>query len=142
MEFFRVLTFKELGDERGNLVVIEGNQDIPFDIKRVFYLYGTDSTMVRGQHANRRSQFVLINVSGSSKIRFKDGLGHEEIITLDKPKMGVYIPRMIWKEMYDFSQDSVILCLTDIHYDGNEYIRDYETYVKEVKRMNTEKGNL
>ncbi len=132
MEIFRMLTFKELGDERGNLVAIEGNCDIPFDIKRVFYMYGTDNTMVRGQHANRKSEFVLINVSGSSKIKIDDGMGHVEIVCLDKPKMGVYIPKMIWKEMYEFSNDSVILCLASTHYDGSEYIRDYEEYKKEV----------
>ena len=132
MEFYRMLTFNELGDERGNLVAIEGNEDIPFDIKRVFYMYGTDNTMVRGQHANKESEFVLINVSGSSKIKVDDGKGHEEIICLDKPKMGVYIPRMIWKEMYHFSSDSVILCLASTHYNGSEYIRDYEEYKKLV----------
>ena len=132
MEIFRMLTFKELGDERGNLVAIEGDCDIPFDIKRVFYMYGTDNTMVRGQHANRKSEFVLINVSGSSKIKIDDGMGHVEVVCLDKPKMGVYIPKMIWKEMYEFSSDSVILCLASTHYDGSEYIRDYEDYKKEV----------
>ncbi len=135
MEFFRMLTFKELGDERGNLVAIEGNTDIPFDIKRVFYMYGTDNTMVRGQHANRKSEFVLINVSGSSKIKIDDGMGHVEVVCLDKPKMGVYIPKMIWKEMYEFSDDSVILCLASTHYDGSEYIRNYEDYKKEIQNM-------
>ena len=77
MELYRMLVFNELGDERGNLVAIEGGQDIPFEIQRVFYMYGTDNTMVRGKHANRHSQFVLINVSGSSKIRITDGKGHE-----------------------------------------------------------------
>jgi dTDP-4-dehydrorhamnose 3,5-epimerase-like enzyme len=135
MEFFRMLTFKELGDERGNLVAIEGNADIPFDIKRVFYMYGTDNTMVRGQHANRKSEFVLINVSGSSKIKIDDGMGHVEVVCLDKPKMGVYIPKMIWKEMYEFSSDSVILCLASTHYDGSEYIRNYDDYKKEIQNM-------
>ena len=133
MSFYKVLQFNELGDERGNLVAIEGNQDIPFDIQRVFYMYGTDSTMVRGEHANRDSEFVLINVAGSSRIVLKDGLGHEESVILDKPRMGVYIPKMIWKEMCDFSSDSVILCLTNTHYNGKEYIRDYAEFLREVK---------
>ncbi len=131
MEFYKILEFKELGDERGNLVAIEGGMDIPFEVKRVFYMYGTDDTMVRGQHANRRSQFVLINVSGSSKIKVDDGKGHTEIINMDKPRIGVYLPPMIWKEMYDFSQNSTILCLTDTHYDPEEYIRDYDEYLRE-----------
>ncbi|MBQ6450300.1 MAG: FdtA/QdtA family cupin domain-containing protein [Solobacterium sp.] len=131
MEFYKILEFKELGDERGNLVAIEGGMDIPFEVKRVFYMYGTDDTMVRGQHANRRSQFVLINVSGSSRIKVDDGRGHTEIINMDKPRIGVYLPPMIWKEMYDFSQNSTILCLTDTHYDPKEYIRDYDEYLRE-----------
>lgn len=135
-ELYRLIYFKELGDERGNLIAIEGNRDIPFEIKRIFYMYGTDSTMVRGQHANRNSQFVLVNVSGSSTIYICDGLGNEAEVVLDKPRMGIYIPRMIWKEMKDFSSDSVILCLTDTYYDDNEYIRNYDDYIQEMKDQN------
>lgn len=135
MEFYSVLTFLELGDERGNLVAVEGNRDIPFEIARVFYLYGTDGTMVRGRHANRNSQFVLINVAGSSKVKVDDGLGHIQVVNLDKPRLGLYLPQMVWKEMYDFSQDSVILVLSDQHYDSTEYIRDYDQFRKEVKEQ-------
>ncbi len=125
----KIIEFKEMGDERGSLVVIEGNMDIPFEIKRVFYIYGSDDTVVRGQHANKRSSFILVNVSGSSKVRITDG--KEEItISLNKPRMGVLIPPMLWKEMYEFSADSVLLVLSDEHYDGTEYIRDYEEYLK------------
>lgn len=126
-----IINFDDLGDERGKLVVIEGNESIPFDIQRVFYIYGSDSTVVRGQHANRESQFVLINVSGSSKVRITDG-AEDIIVELNKPMMGVYIPRMVWKDMYDFSADSVLLVLASTHYDGTEYIRDFEEYLKEV----------
>ena len=128
----QILDFKDLGDERGKLVVIEGNESIPFDIKRVFYIYGSDDTVVRGQHANRESEFVLINVAGTSKVRITDGK-EEFVVELNKPMMGVYIPKMIWKDMYDFSSDSVLLVLANTHYDGKEYIRDYEEYLKEVK---------
>ena len=126
-----IIDFKDLGDERGKLVVIEGNESIPFDIKRVFYIYGSDSTVVRGQHANRESEFVLINVAGTSKVRLTDGK-EEHIVELNKPMMGVYIPKMVWKDMYDFSEDSVLLVLASTHYDGSEYIRNYDDYVKEV----------
>lgn len=128
-----ILQFVDLGDERGKLVVIEGNQAIPFDIKRVFYIYDSDSTVVRGQHANRESEFVLINVAGHSKVRITDGK-EELIVKLDKPMMGVYLPKMIWKDMYEFSSDSVLLCLASTHYDGSEYIRDYEEYVKIMEK--------
>ena len=124
-----ILNFKDLGDERGKLVVIEGNQGIPFDIKRVFYIYGSDATDVRGEHANRESEFVLINVAGTSKVRITDG-NEEFVVELNKPMMGVYIPKMIWKDMYDFSADSVLLVLASTHYDGKEYIRNYDEYLE------------
>ena len=127
-----ILRFDDLGDERGKLVVIEGGQAIPFDIKRVFYIYESDATVVRGQHANRESEFVLVNVAGKSKVRITDGK-EEFIVELNEPMMGVYIPKMIWKDMYDFSSDSVLLVLASTHYDGSEYIRDYEEYLREVR---------
>ena len=130
-EMCPILRFGDLGDERGKLVVIESAQAIPFDVKRVFYIYDSDSTVVRGQHANRESEFVLINVAGKSKVRITDG-AEELIVELNKPMMGVYIPKMIWKDMYDFSSDSVLLVLASTHYDGNEYIRDYDEYLKEM----------
>ena len=130
-----ILQFADLGDERGKLVVIEGGQAIPFEIKRVFYIYESDSTVVRGQHANRESEFVLINVAGKSKVRITDSK-EEFVVELDKPMMGVYIPKMIWKDMYDFSEDSVLLVLANTHYDGNEYIRNFDDYKKEMKLLN------
>ena len=128
---YKILEFGDLGDERGKLVFVEGAQDIPFEIKRVFYIYGSDSQVVRGQHANRNSEFVLINVSGSSKVRVDNGF-EEEIIELNRPRMGLYLPTMVWKDMYDFSEDSVLLVLANTHYDGHEYIRDYDEFIKEV----------
>lgn len=126
-----VLHFADMGDERGKLVVVEGGQTIPFDIKRVFYIYGSDSAVVRGQHANRESEFVLINVAGSSKVRITNGK-EEIIVELDKPMMGVYIPKMIWKDMYAFSPDSVLLVLASTHYNGKEYIRSYDDYLVQM----------
>lgn len=130
-EQYKILEFGDLGDERGKLVVVEGDQDIPFEIKRVFYIYGSDSEVVRGQHANRNSEFVLINVSGTSKVRVDNGF-EEDIIELNRPRMGLYLPTMLWKDMYEFSEDSVLLVLANTHYDGSEYIRDYDEYLKEV----------
>lgn len=126
-----ILHFGDLGDERGKLVVIEGGQAIPFEIKRVFYIYDSDATVVRGQHANRESEFVLINVAGKSKVRITDGK-EEFVAVLDRPMMGIYIPKMVWKDTYDFSPDSVLLVLASTHYDGGEYIRDYDTYLQEM----------
>ncbi|OYO76244.1 WxcM-like protein [Lachnotalea glycerini] len=128
---YKILEFKDLGDERGNLVVVEGEMDIPFAVKRVFYIYGSDLDVVRGQHANRKTEFVLINVSGTSKVKVDNGT-ETAIIELNRPRMGLYLPINVWKDMYDFSQDSVLLVLASEHYDASEYIRDYEQFVKEV----------
>lgn len=122
------IMFPQLGDDRGELIVIEGGQSIPFDIKRIFYICGTKPGVIRGQHANRKSEFVLVNVAGESKVRVKDGKGKEEVFVLNRPHQGLYIPAMVWKEMYDFSNDSVMLVLSNEHYDADEYIRDYGEY--------------
>ena len=132
-EQYKIINFKDLGDERGNLVVIEGEgMDIPFDIKRVFYIYGSDDTVVRGQHANKETEFLLVNVGGKSKVRVDNGT-ESVVVELDRPGMGLYIPPMLWKDMYDFSPDSILLVLASRHYDGNEYIRDYDEYIKLMK---------
>ena len=125
----KLINFPQQGDERGHLVIVEGNTDVPFDIKRVFYIYGSDKDVIRGRHANHNSEFVLINVSGTSKVKVDDGT-NQRVFCLDRPHMGIYIPRLVWKDMYDFSEDSVLLCLASEHYDADEYIRDYDEYVK------------
>ena len=133
MELCKLLEFSEKGDERGKLVIVEGNQDVPFEIKRIFYIYGSDRDVVRGKHANRESEFVLINVSGTSKVMVTDGK-RKQIVELTMPRQGVYLPKMVWKEMYDFSSDSVLLVLASTHYDGKEYIRDYDEFCKLEKK--------
>lgn len=130
---YKIIEFVDLGDERGNLVVIEGEgMDISFDIKRVFYIYGSDSDVVRGQHANRETEFLLVNVGGISKVKIDNGQ-ESKVIELNKPRMGLYLSAMLWKDMYDFSEDSVLLVLANTHYDAQEYIRDYDEYISIVK---------
>ncbi len=128
----RMVKFKQLGDARGHLVVLEQNKEVPFDIKRIFYIYGSDTNVVRGQHANRKSCFMLINVAGTSKVDVHDG---ESVTTysLDEPHMGIYLPKMVWKDMYDFSPDSVLLVLASELFDPDEYIRDYDEYLREIR---------
>lgn len=130
----KLIKFNQLGDERGHLVVLEGMKDIPFEIKRVFYIYGADKDVVRGQHANRRSEFVLINVSGNSKVTTDDGY-EKTTFDLDEPHIGVYIPNMVWKDMYDFSKDSVLLVLASEPYDSSEYIRGYDDFLEEILKL-------
>lgn len=140
VEQYKLIEFADLGDERGNLVVIEGEgMDLPFDIKRAFYIYGSDSTVIRGQHANRETEFLLVNVSGSSKVRVDNG-DESAVIELNRPRMGLYLSSMLWKDMYDFSEDSVLLVLASRHYDEKEYIRDYGTYLQVLKEKEFSKS--
>ena len=132
MNRVQMLEFQQRGDERGHLVIVEGGIDIPFEIKRVFYIYGSDADVIRGQHANRESEFILINVAGKSKVKVKDGEGNEAIYCLNRPHTGIYLPTMVWKDMYDFSEDSVLLVLASTHYNPNEYIRDYDAFSHEI----------
>jgi len=127
-----LLEFTEKGDERGHLVIVEGMQDVPFAIQRIFYIYGSDPDVVRGQHANKKTQFVLINVAGTSQVRVRDGKGNEVLYSLNRPHTGIYLPNMIWKDMLNFSEDSVLLVLASEHYDPDEYIRDYDEFVRLV----------
>lgn len=138
MNKVQMLEFPQHGDARGHLVVVEGENDIPFDIKRAFYVYGSDKDVVRGQHANRESEFVLINVAGKSKVKVKDGEGNEAIYCLNRPHTGIYLPTMVWKEMYDFSPDSVLLVLASTHYNPTEYIRNYDEFVAEITKERME----
>jgi len=125
----KLLSFPQIGDHLGHLVIVENNKDIPFAIKRIFYIYGSDPDVVRGKHANRSSSFCLINVCGTSKVKTIDVNGDEKVFTLDRPHIGVYLPPMIWKDMYDFSSDSILLVLSDNFYDENEYIRDFNDFI-------------
>jgi dTDP-4-dehydrorhamnose 3,5-epimerase-like enzyme len=128
----QIIEFPEYGDQRGHLVVVEGLKDVPFEIRRIFYIYGSEHDVVRGQHANYKSEFVLINVSGQSKVRVKDGLGNEIIVELNRPHTGIYLPKMVWKDMYDFSEDSILLCLASEYFDPTEYVRNYNQFVRIV----------
>ena len=136
IDLVKMVEFPQHGDDRGHLVIVEGGMDIPFEIKRTFYIYGSDRDVIRGQHANRKTQFALINVAGTSKVKVRDGKGNEVVFSLNRPHTGVYLPEMVWKEMYDFSEDSVLLVLASEHYDANEYIRYYKEYEKIVREGN------
>ena len=124
------IAFPQCGDARGKMNVVEGGMKIPFEIKRIFYSYATDKDAIRGQHANRNTEFVMICLYGSCKVRVLDVYNGEAIYTLDSAEQGLYVPRMLWKDMYDFSDDCVLLVLASEHYDGKEYIRDLDAYLQ------------
>lgn len=124
--------FQQHGDERGQLVALEEQMDIPFEIKRVYYMYDTVEGVRRGYHAHRNLEQILIAVHGSCKIHLDNGTETAEVI-LDKPYEGLYISNNIWREMYDFSSDGVLMVLASEYYDEADYIRDYNEFLEFVK---------
>ncbi len=124
--------FQQHGDHRGQLVVLEELKDIPFPIKRVYYMYDTGMGVRRGFHAHKSLKQILICIHGSCKILLDNG-AEKEIVTLDKPYEGLYIAHNMWREMYDFSPDAVLMVLASEHYDENDYIRDYDRFLKWIK---------
>lgn len=123
--------FETNGDERGQLVALEANINIPFDIKRVYYMYETSPGAVRGKHAHRNLEQILICVHGSCMLKLDDG--HEKIeIYLHNPNKGIYISNSLWREMYDFSADAVLMVLASEAYDEADYIRDYDEFLRYI----------
>lgn len=130
---YKIIDFNVKGDERGSLVAIEENKDIPFDIKRIYYIFDTLENVPRGFHAHKKLEQILISVSGSCRIKLDDGT-EQKIFNLDKPNKGLYVGKMLWREMFDFSDGCVLLVLASEFYCPNEYIRDYSKFLKELNK--------
>ena len=126
MSLINLITLPSLGDERGGLVALEGKGVIPFEIKRVYYIFDTQN-VPRGFHAHKALTQLAICLKGSCTMLLDDGLSRENVL-LDSPLQGILIPKMVWREMHDFSYDCVLLVLASECYDESDYIRDYEQF--------------
>ncbi len=129
MSLLKWVDFPPLGDDRGSLVALEGSKTVPFEIKRVYYIFGTQQGVARGFHAHHKLQQVAICVTGKCRMILDDGINREEA-WLDSPTKGLVIGDLTWREMHDFSPDCVLLVLASEHYDENDYIRNYDDFVK------------
>lgn len=123
--------FEPHGDETGQLVALEEGKDIPFSIKRVYYMYDTIPNMVRGKHAHKKLEQILVCICGSCKVMLDNGREKKEVF-LEKPYEGLYVSNDIWREMYDFSEDAVLLVFASELYDESDYIRDYDEFLRLV----------
>ncbi len=123
--------FQQHGDDRGQLVALEELRDIPFEIKRVYYVYDTVEGVRRGFHSHSSLQQILICIHGSCKVLLDNGK-EKKIIFLEKPYEGLYVPQNMWREMYDFSPDAVLMVLASEYFREEDYIRDYEVFLKTV----------
>ena len=126
-----IIEQKVRGDHRGQLIAIESQNDIPLEIKRVFYIYGTEKNIPRGMHAHFKTKQYLIAVTGSCRVTLDDG--HEETTyNLNRPYIGLLQNEMIWGSMHDFSYDCVLMVLADLPYDEKDYIYDYADFIREL----------
>ncbi len=129
---YQLIKFPVHGDHTGSLVALEKGEDFPFDIRRVYYIWGTDKNAVRGKHAHRKLEQVIVCTSGSCDFILDDG--HErETIHLDNPTEGLHIKNNIWREFTNFSPDCVVMVLASEHYDESDYIRNYDDFLESVK---------
>ena len=124
--------FQQHGDERGQLVALEQYKDIPFEIKRVYYMYDTGKGVRRGFHAHKSLEQILICIHGSCKILLDNGK-EKKIVSLEKPYEGLYISNDMWREMYDFSPDAVLMVLASDYYKEEDYIRNYDDFLEFLK---------
>lgn len=124
--------FQQHGDDRGSLVALEEYKDIPFEIKRVYYMYGTIDGVHRGKHAHRNLEQILICIHGSCNVLLDNGT-EKKIVTLEKPYEGLYVANNMWREMYDFSKDAVLLVLASELYNEADYIRNYDDFIDFIK---------
>ena len=132
----KLIQLQSHGDDRGSLVALEEQKNIPFAIKRVYYLFDTKKNVRRGFHAHKELKQLAIVLKGSCRFLLDNGTDKVEVL-LDNPAQGLYIESFVWREMFDFSDDCVLMVLADAFYDENDYIRDYEHFIEEV---NLDKG--
>lgn len=123
--------FQPHGDDRGQLIALEEFKDIPFKIKRVYYMYDTGEGVTRGFHAHKNLKQILICIHGSCKVRLDNGF-EKKVVPLEKPYEGLYVENDMWREMFDFSPDAVLMVLASELYDENDYIRDYDEFLRMV----------
>ncbi|EPF6109749.1 sugar 3,4-ketoisomerase [Enterobacter cloacae] len=131
-----LIPLQQHGDERGLLVALEEQHNIPFTIKRVYYLYDTQQGIRRGFHAHKKTRQMAIAVKGSCMFHFDDGVQTSEIL-LDNPAKGLMIEPNMWHEMYNFSDDCILMVLADDIYDESDYIRNYEDFIGHIKNENS-----
>lgn len=134
MKNVKNVEFKKISDSRGCLTPIEYPKDIPFEVKRIYYIYDVLKDVERGFHSHRDLEQILIALGGTISIRTKTP-DEEEVHVLDSPNKGLYIGPYVWREMFDFSENSTLLVLASHEYDESDYLRDYDEYKKEYEEM-------
>lgn len=129
---YRLINMKVMGDERGKLVSLESNKNIPFELKRVYYIFDTLPNQERGKHAHKNMEQIIVAMDGACEFVLDDGK-NRETVWLNRPDVGLYIGKNMWREMRNFSYGCKLMVLASDYYNENEYIRDYEEFLKAVR---------
>jgi dTDP-4-dehydrorhamnose 3,5-epimerase-like enzyme len=129
---YKKIEFQVHGDAQGSLIALEENKEIPFAIRRVYYIFNTQHNVVRGRHAHKDLEQVIICISGSCEFTLDDG-ENREVFQLSQPTTGLYVGNNVWREFTDLSNDCVVMVLASRPYTPTDYIRDYDEFIKEVK---------
>lgn len=127
-----MMQFQKHGDDRGALVSLEENKNIPFEVKRVYYMYDTKPGVKRGFHAHKELKQILFCPCGACTIMLDDG-AEKVCVRLDDPTEGLVVEANVWREMYDFTPNAVLMVLASDYYDENDYIRDYDLFLQHVR---------
>ena len=130
---YKILNMQIHGDDRGKLISLEGNRNVPFDIKRVYWIFDTVPDQKRGMHAHKQLEQVIVAIDGACKFILDDGSTREEVL-LNRPDIGLYIGKNMWREMTDFSYGCKLMVLASEYYNEDEYIRDYDEFLRSVCR--------
>lgn len=131
---YKLLSLQTIGDERGKLVSLESNKNLPFAIKRVYYMFDTSPDEPRGFHAHKELEQLVIAIDGACEFVLDDGKSKESV-WLNRPDFGLYIGKNMWREMRNFSYGCKLMILASDYYDESEYIRDYAEFLDIIKRV-------
>ncbi|HBG65029.1 MAG TPA: WxcM-like domain-containing protein [Treponema sp.] len=129
---YKIINFDVHGDSRGKLVALQNLKEIPFEIKRIYYIYDTLPGESRGFHAHKELEQIIIAMDGACTVVLDDGTRRQKVV-LNRPDMGLYIGKCMWREMHDFSYGCKLVVLASGYYDEKEYIRNYEEFLKELE---------
>ena len=133
LDAVRLINLPRISDPRGNLTFVEGHAHVPFDIARVYYLYDIPGGESRGGHAHRQLEQLVIAASGSFDIVLNDGMKSRKV-SLNRSYVGLYVPRMVWRELENFSSGSVCLVLASRRYEESDYYRSFDEFAEAAKR--------
>ena len=131
---YRLIDMKVFGDDRGKLISVESNKNIPFEIKRVYWIYDTAPNQERGMHAHKNLEQIIVAIDGACKFELDDGK-NRETVWLNRPDVGLYIGKNMWREMKNFSYGCKLMVLASEYYSEEEYIRNYDDFLREVKNV-------